>query len=242
MQLLSLFISLLVITRSYCLDVTELAVKVCTASDVDIGASCIASDSSLMQQTYNFSTAANTDILVRPFSFTDDAEVTTSQVNNRIVFECSGSNPVSEILSDVIPELSRSVEFVNKFSSSCLEVLTKNSSAESGYYKLRLSNGTVIDAYCDMVGTDCEEIGGWTRVGYFNMAEAGSDSCPSPLVGRDYSELDYPLCQRVSYWGGCDSFYYDNLGIEYESVCGRALGYQFGSPDGLQWPWYNIDR
>ena len=195
-----------------------------------------------MRQSYNFSRVTNTEQLRRHFNYTSDALTTTAMVNNRIAFECEGSsNPIEAVMDTVTEQLARVVDYTKAFSSSCLELYEKDPTAESGYYNLLLSNGTLIQAYCDMVGTDCEDLAGWTRVGYFNMAQEGYDSCPSPLVGRKYDDIDHELCQRVSYWSGCDSFYYDNLGIEYQSVCGRVLGYQFGSPDGLGWSWVSID-
>ena len=235
------FASLLIITGE-CLTVSERSLKVCHPQDIN-GSVCIPTEPSLMKQTYQFSTAANSDILARDFTFNEEGETTTSHINNRIGFECPDNlNPIDEVIQTVIPQLSKGVDYINKFSSSCLEVITKNSSAESGYYRLRLKNGTLADVYCDMVGTDCEDLGGWTRVGYFNMAESGTDSCPSPLVSKSYTGISYPLCQRESYWSGCDSFYFDNMGIEYISVCGRALGWQRGSPDSFKWSWYNIDQ
>ena len=195
-----------------------------------------------MRQSYNFSRVTNTVQLHRHFNYTDDAQTSTAMVNNRIAFECEGSsNPIEVVMDTVTEQLVRVVEYTKAFSSSCLEVYQKDPTSESGFYNLLLKNGTLIEVYCDMVGTDCEDLGGWTRVGYFNMAEQGSDNCPSPLVGRTYNAFDHELCQRASYWSGCDSFYYDSLGIEYNSVCGRVLGYQFGSPDGLGWSWVSID-
>ena len=192
-----------------------------------------------MRQSYNFSRVTNTEQLRRPFNYTDDAQTTTAMINNRIGFECEEGNPVDVIIDTVSEQLEKVVEYTNAFSSSCLEIYQKDSTAQSGYYKLLLSNGSLTEVYCDMVGTDCEDLAGWTRVGYFNMAEGGS--CPSPLVPRKYDALNYEICQRASFYSGCDSFFYDNLGIEYQSVCGRALGYQFGSPDALGWSWESID-
>ena len=41
--------------------------------------------------------------------------------------------------------------------------------ATSGYHSLTLSNGSIITVYCDMEGSNCDNKGGWMRVGYLNL-------------------------------------------------------------------------
>ena len=40
------------------------------------------------------------------------------------------------------------------------------------------------------------------------------------------------LCGRRT--NGCDSVKYTNSGVRYSKVCGRVIGYQFGTPDGFR--------
>lgn len=226
---------------SHSLQVSEKPVKVCKP-DATLGYSpSIATEPSLMKQTYSLSEAINAPLLRRAFNYTADAEVTTAEMNNKIVFECqSESNPVDGILDILTPHLSKTAEFVQKFAKSCKELHDNNPSAPSGFYKILLNNGSLLEVYCDMVGADCENLEGWTRLGYFDMTNDNYNTCPDLLQSKTYTGISNPVCQRVSNQPGCDSLYFDNFGMQYDSVCGRALAYQFGSPDGIQ-SWYGID-
>ena len=46
-----------------------------------------------------------------------------------------------------------------------------------------------------MEGINCNGEGGWTRVGYVNMAQPGA-TCPDGLIQKRYSNISYPLCSR----------------------------------------------
>ena len=48
--------------------------------------------------------------------------------------------------------------------TSCLDLHLNNPSAPSGSYQIVLSNGTTVNVYCNMEGTNCGGEGGWTRV------------------------------------------------------------------------------
>ena len=65
--------------------------------------------------------------------------------------------------------------------------------APSGYYQITAPNGSLVEVYCDMEGTNCEGQGGWMRVAYVNMSQPGA-SCPQGLTQRTYSGLT--LCGR----------------------------------------------
>ena len=64
----------------------------------------------------------------------------------------------------------------------------------------------------------------WTRVAYLNMNYSWHD-CPSGWL-----EYTTPIrvCGRQREGGGCDSVTYSSEGNEYQYVCGRMLGYQYG--------------
>ena len=89
-----------------------------------------------------------------------------------------------------------------------------------------------------MEGINCNGEGGWTRVGYVNMAQPGA-TCPDGLIQNRYSNINYPLCSKPS--GGCNSATFNTLGLNYSNVCGKVRGYQYGSPDGFPLPSYGID-
>ena len=84
-----------------------------------------------------------------------------------------------------------------------------------------------------MEGCNCDGKGGWMRVGYLNMSEPGA-TCPPELTLHQYNNINHGLCSRlVSSSGSSASVFSSPYGIIYNKVCGRVIGYQYGSPDGF---------
>ena len=121
---------------------------------------------------------------------------------------------------------------------SCQEVLHCFPSAPSGYYQIHAPNGSMVQVYCDMEGTNCGGEGGWMRVAHLNMTQAGA-ICPQGLTQKDFSGLT--LCGRntseyvvtTTQGGGCQGTVFSTSGFNYSRVCGQLLGYQFGTPDAF---------
>ena len=90
----------------------------------------------------------------------------------------------------------------------------------------------LIKVYCDMTRTCCNTTGGWTRVANIDMTDS-SQQCPDGfrLVTRTTAPLH--TCGRPEPAGYVSTTFPDH-GIEYSHVCGRVIGYQFGSPDAFQ--------
>ena len=78
---------------------------------------------------------------------------------------------------------------------SCSDVASQRPNATSGYYSIRLMNGSTTSVYCNIQATNCDGEGGWMRVAYLNMSEKGS-TCPVGLFTQSYSELDHDVCGR----------------------------------------------
>ena len=57
---------------------------------------------------------------------------------------------------------------------SCQDILYCFPSAPSGYYQIRVPNGSLVQVYCDMEGTKCGGQGGWMRVAYVNMSHSNA--------------------------------------------------------------------
>ena len=76
-------------------------------------------------------------------------------------------------------------------------------------------------------GYSCGESTGWRRVAYLNMADP-SQQCPSV-----WQEITTPhrVCGTAS--SGCEGVTYMTGSEQYDQVCGRIIGYQFGSPDAF---------
>ena len=119
---------------------------------------------------------------------------------------------------------------------TCHEILHCCPSAPSGYYQIRVPNGSLVQVYCDMEGTNCGREGGWTRVAYVNMSQSGA-TCPQGLTQTTLSGLT--LCGRNGP-AGCQSTVFSTLGLNYSQVCRQLQGYQYGTPDAFE-P-YNFDN
>ena len=107
---------------------------------------------------------------------------------------------------------------------SCQEINHCFPSAPSGYYQIHAANGSKMQVYCDMEGTNCGGEGGWTRVAYVNMSQPGA-TCPQGLDERNFTEAT--LCGRIRNEFVCNSTVFP-ISVEYSQVCGQVLGYQFG--------------
>ena len=113
-------------------------------------------------------------------------------------------------------------------SSSCKEITENDPKSSSGYYWIRIANGSAVQVYCDMDRVcGCNGTGGWARVAYLNMTDP-NQQCP-----QAWREVSSPkrACRRTS--ARCESQYFNTYGINYTSVCGRVIAYQHGSTDAF---------
>ena len=111
---------------------------------------------------------------------------------------------------------------------SCQEILHCFPSAPSGYHEIRVPNGSLVQVFCEMEGTNCGGQGGWMRVAHVNMTQSGA-SCPQGLTQKNMSGLT--LCGQNA--NGCQGTLFSALGLSYSQVCGQLRGYQFGSTDAF---------
>ena len=142
-----------------------------------------------------------------------------------ILSKCGQDNP--NHLTTTLQHIKQQLPFsqcslTNK--KSCKEILQHSPSASSGYYQITVPNGSQVQVYCDMEGTNCGGEGGWMRVAYVNMSES-STTCPEGLAQQTYSGLT--LCGRSTTGGaGCQSAVFSTLGLNYSKVCGQLRGYE----------------
>ena len=106
--------------------------------------------------------------------------------------------------------------------ASCKSIYNADPSSSSGSYNITIANCSVVQVYCDMEGTNCGGEGGWTRVAYINMTQAGA-TCPVGLNKRSFNNKSY--CGNTGQ-SGCIGTMFPTL-VEYSRVCGRVRGYQY---------------
>ena len=84
------------------------------------------------------------------------------------------------------------------------------------------------DMYAPLIH-NCGE-GEWYRVAYLNMSDP-TQQCPS--AWREYNSNGIRACARPTS-GGCPGKIYNvNHDRRYSKICGRVIGYQYGSPDAF---------
>ena len=99
----------------------------------------------------------------------------------------------------------------------------------SGVYLLDL-DGETRNVYCHLEEL-CGSDDGWTRVAYLDMSDL-SEECPTGF--RMYESNGVRACGRPdSSVGSCQSVQFPSNGISYSQVCGRVVGYQYGSTDAI---------
>ena len=163
---------------------------------------------------------ASTRFIVNPQTF--PALVTT---------KCGQSNSqLNERLMEALRQV-QCPQSCTHSSRSCQEILYCFPSAPSGYYQIHAPNGSLVQVYCDMEGTNCGGEGGWMRVAYVNMSQSGT-TCPQGLTQKVLSGLT--LCGRSdTSVGSCQSTFFSSLGLNYSRVCGQLRGYQQGTPNAF---------
>ena len=115
--------------------------------------------------------------------------------------------------------------------TSCKEAKERNPRSQSGEYLLNSTNGTSnIIAYCYMDEL-CGSGGGWTRLAYLNMSDS-TQNCPSGF--RLYQSGGVRACGRpVTNDSSCPSVQFQSNGIRYSQICGRVVGYQYGTTNAF---------
>ena len=109
-----------------------------------------------------------------------------------------------------------------------MDILRCKPSASSGYHQIQAANGSLVQVYCDMEGTNCGGEGGWTRVIQLNATDPSSQ-CPT---GFSLTTPDgVMVCTRTDTGAGCNGITTDNIPHSYTQVCGFVRGYGFNTPD-----------
>ena len=144
------------------------------------------------------------------------------------------------VVDDILLELLMLKNSSSLFNSitpvSCKKIKAIQPSSPSGYYHVNSRN-----IYCNM-DTLCGSGGGWTRLAYLDMSDA-TQNCPSGF--RLHQSGSVRACGRPGSNASCVSVQFPSNGISYSQICGRVVGYQYGSTGAVTGSshasHYNID-
>ena len=76
----------------------------------------------------------------------------------------------------------------------------------------------------------CSSATPYTRVAFVNVTDS-SQQCPGEFM--EVSNSIVRACGRqTTASAGCNSATFSVLGMEYQHVCGRIIGWQIGTPEG----------
>ena len=126
----------------------------------------------------------------------------------------------------VLPQLNLEGTLGTTPAASCSELFLKG--WDSGYYWISANGTSPVEVYCDMNRHCCNSPGGWMRVAYLNMTDP-TQQCPD-----GWRELTAPIrtCRRAN-GSYINSVTFNTHGMLYNRVCGRIIGYQFGTPEAF---------
>ncbi len=120
---------------------------------------------------------------------------------------------------------------INNPASSCSDIPQDR---PYGYYWIATTTSSPVQVYCDMNRTSCScnTAGGWMRVANLDMTDP-NQNCPAGLHLATRTEPPLRTCGRMEGQAGCTSTTYSTYGMEYSTVCGRIIAYQYRSPDAF---------
>ena len=213
----------------------------CIKSDVDIAS--LQEQLSTFQQNVSEADASIVTSLQEQLSTFQqnvseaDASIVTSLQEQLSMFQQNVTEADESILTRNSAELS---QFRQNLSQLQLRIdlifscAALSPSSPSGYYRVRVSNGSVVRVYCDMTLSCGGVTGGWMRVAELNMTDT-SQQCPSNLVKKNDSNIR--RCEAMD--AGCHQTLYSTQNIRYTKACGRITAYAYGSIDAFRQYYYN---
>ncbi len=113
---------------------------------------------------------------------------------------------------------------------SCREIAERKPQNVSGHYWVQTCRlSPPVQVYCDLEKV-LDNSKGWMRVANLDMTDP-HQQCPPGF--NFISSTGKRLCGRSTSGGGCNSVTFETLGVQYQKVCGRVIGYQYGSTDAF---------
>ena len=118
---------------------------------------------------------------------------------------------------------------------SCEDIYNNNPETgnNNGYYPINNTKWT----FCNMTAVAAAERhfcagveGQWRRIAGIDIS--AGDDCPTGWLKISYNDASF--CRAPYDSGGCYSANFSTNGVSYQHVCGRARGYQKGSPEAFR--------
>jgi len=135
---------------------------------------------------------------------------------------------------------------MNYIGLSCEDIYNNNpeTANKNGYYPINNNNWTfcnmtLIAAIADgRIILSCAGVEGqFRRIAGINIS--AGDDCPTGWNKSSYNGASF--CRAPSDSNGCYSTFFSTNKVSYQHVCGRARGYQKGSPDAFLFNTLSID-
>ena len=200
---------------------------------------CTTTNNLMLLQNYIMSNCASEDILLllqdKVNSVSEQIirhDKGTNSSTNAILQELKTSKeisiPAAAAINDILVVVNELLELQNGsslFNSirpvSCKEIKALQPNSPTGYYHVNNRN-----IYCNMDVLCGVEGGGWTRLAHLDNTRG----CPSGF--QEYSGQSIRVCLYDGL--GCKSIKFPTNGIAYTQICGRVIGYQKGTTNGIR--------
>ena len=136
--------------------------------------------------------------------------------------QCGQSDP----LVDIKEELMETLNMIHQQLPSpgcnppltCKDVIRCNATSSSGYYQIQAANGSAVQVYCDMEGTNCGGESDWMRVANLD-ATSPSNPCPAGLQAQTHNGNKF--C-RDSISSGCRPILIETFGHAYSQAVWKS--------------------
>ena len=233
-----LFISLLLIVTTCCITVesSNLALTfdannstctaACTACPKE-STDCSNQDNTLLINQLLNTTQANTQAVQHTLQRVNIIASTLTHIKNTTITNSGVINDILLLVEELLAIHNEST--ISPIPTSCQEIKERIPASPSGVYLLHL-DGETRYVYCHLEEL-CGSDEGWTRIAYLDMSDL-SEECSTGF--RLYESNGVRACGRpYSSVGSCQSVQFPSNGISYSQVCGRVVGYQYGSTDAV---------
>ena len=198
------------------------------------------SNTAILEELLNATFNATSQEIEKINQKMDGLIASLSRIKDTTTTNAGAINDILLLVEDLLMLHNDSSSFsFSPLPTSCQEIKDKQPNSPSGVYLLVSANDETKYVYCNMEEL-CDSGGGWTRLAYLDMTDS-TENCPSGF--KLYQSGGVKSCGRASSSGGsCTSVQFPSNGISYSQVCGRVVGYQYGSTDAAYPGYYSHEQ